>query len=301
MQFFPGRKKFLIPGIFALLFFISLWVVYSFRSPVLIVSDSSFERIYGQKRLKRLESDISRALFRKLILVTVDESAGPDLIALAVEGAHKSPWAVLFPSRYVEGARNLLNDRPDLPVLVLSGGNRRIQAEEGFASINTDTPLDLYRAGLCAALLAGENGVFVISDGTFTDESKDAFTEGLRAQGYLEDPVWTVAGFDFSTRTDLGCVVVMGTASMFLEQNLSVPVILFSWLDPTYTPKSVKLIFDDSPFVFAVKALKLLPKPGEEVFLGSSTVILKDRILEKRDFRSIKRFIEEKLPNFENE
>ena len=298
MLFFPVKKKYLIPGIVALLAFVSFEAAYLARSPILIVSDESFGMLYGQNRLKRQESGISRALFRRLIRVTVDESSGPDLIALAVEGAHKSPWAVLFPSRYIEGARNFLNDRPDVPVLVMAGGNRGIQAEEGFAIINTDTALDLYRAGRCAALIAGEDRVFFASDGTLTDELKDTFQEGLRAQGHLEDTIWTTAGFDYASRSDLGCVVIAGTANVFFEQRIHVPIILFSWINPAYTPNSVKLVFDDSPLAFAAKALKLFPKPGEEVFFSSSTVLFKNRIGEKRDFKKLKGFISE---NFQNE
>ena len=298
MLFYPIRKKYLLFAIIPLIIFLGLAVVYLSRSPVLIVSDFSFETLYGQNRLKRQESRISRALFRKLIRVTVDEGAGPDLIALAVEGAHKSPWAVLFPYRYIEGARNFLNFRPDVPVLVMAGGARGIQAEEKFAIINTDTALDLYRAGLCAALIAGENRVFFVSDGTLTDELKDTFQEGLRAQGHLEDAIWTTAGFDYSSRTDLGCVVVAGTANVFFEMKLPVPMILFSWMDPSYTPSPVLLVFNDSPLVFAVKALKLFPKGGEEVSFSSSTLVFKDRIAEKRDFRKLMGFVKE---NFQNE
>ena len=298
MQFFEGRKKYFLPVIVVAVALLTLLGVYLFRSPVLIVSDSSFGMLYGVKRLKRQESGVSRALFRRLVWVNVDEGAGPDLIALAVEGAHKAPWAVLFPYRYIEGARNFLTDRPDVPVLVMTGGNLGIQPEPGFALVNTDMALDLYRAGLCAALLAGENRVYFISDGTFTDELKDAFQEGLRAQGHLEDAIWTFAGFDFSTKTDLGCILVTGTAGIFIDENFPVPVILFSWLDPVYTPKTVKLMFDDSPLAFAAEALKLLPKPGEEVFIDSSVLIFRDRIAEKKDFRKIEGFVKE---NFQNE
>jgi hypothetical protein len=302
MLLLPISKKILIPVITVFLLFIAIGGIYLFRSPVLIVTDSLYETLIGPKRIKRLESGISRALFRRVIPVEVDSGAGPDLIALAVEDAHKSPWAVLFPGRYLDGARNFTSARPDVPVLVMAGGNQNIKAEDGFAIINTDTALDLYRAGLCAALFAGGNNVFFISDGTLTDELKDKFIDGLRAQGHLDEPMWTRAGFDYSSRDDLGCVVVAAPAAAFLERNLPAPVILFSWTNPSYTPKAVKVVFNDSPLVFAAKALKHLPKGGEEVFIESSVVIIKDRIAEKRDFRKIKGFIRENFQeNFQNE
>ena len=271
--------------------------IYLSRPPLLIVTDSSFTALYGEKRLKRVESRLSRELFRRVIPVYIDENAGPDIVAIAVEDAYKSPRAVIFPFRRFTGARTYKDENPDVPVYVMAGAGQGAQEETDLAFIRTDTRVDLYRAGLCAALLAGENEVLFISDGTLSEELLDAFREGLKMQGYLDDPSWGNTYTDYSSHSNLGCVVLAGPATAFLEENPSVPMLVFSWIDPAFTPLSVKIVFDDSPWVLASKAFKSLPPPGGETFIGSSPTVFKDRITEKRDFRKLKSLLKEEFTN----
>jgi len=292
MRDFRGTKKYL-PPVIILLFLVTLGGVFWLRSPVLVVTDPSFNQLYGSLRLTIKGAITSAGFFRRVISVTVAESAGPDLMALALEGSSRTPMAVLFPFRYLNGAQYYKESHPNVPVLVGGGGNPNPREETAISFVRTDTAQDLYRAGLCAAnLTGGGKGVLVFTDGVLADANRKAFQEGLRNQGFTGDPVYVNASADYSAYSNIGCVVVDGPAVKFMDRNLAIPVILFSWVDPAITPRSVKLIFDDSPLAMAARLLRPLPPPGE-IFVPSEPVALGDRIEGKKDFRYIQGLIKE--------
>ena len=277
------------------------------RQPVLMVTDSSFARLYGPNRVKKMESRISRELFRRIIPVYVDENAGPDLVAIAVDETFPSPMAVLIPFRHIEGARYYKDRRPDVPVYVMTGLNQLHQEDMSLTFIRTDAVVDFYRAGLIAAFFAGENvepsaedgqpeavkRILFVSEGSLPDEQREAFLEGLRVQGHSEDPVWGYTYTDYSSRRDLSCAVLAAPVAHFVEQNPSVPVILFSWADPSFIPKSVKFIFDDSLLTLAARVLKTFPPLAGEFSIHSDTVVMKNHIEGEKDFRKLKSLIKE--------
>ena len=158
--------------------------------------------------------------------------------------------------------------------------------------VRTDTEADYYRAGMAAALFAGEKRPLFFSDGSLSDDLREAFREGLRDQDFSQEPIFANAAAGYSSYTEIGCVVVAGPAARFAEQNLDIPVILFSWIDPSLTPSTVKLVFDDSPWTLLTEALKSLP--AEEIVLPSSPLIFRDRIEEKGIFSKLKGIIRKK-------
>ena len=277
-----------------------------YRLPVLIVTDSSFVAVYGAKRLRESESRLSRKLFRRVIPVYVGENAGSDIISFAVEDAFQTPLAVFFPHRYIGGADYYKENHPDVPVYVTSGRNHSSSAKEAVFFVRTDIKTDLYRAGLCAALLAGEENIIVVSNETVPDENKEAFAEGLLAQGYTGTPTYRNTNFNFSTGGDLGCAVIVGQAGDFFVKRPTTPVILFSWADPGIVPKSVKVLFDDSPYALAYKGFSLIfsmeenvekRDGGGEVFISSAPTVFKDRIEEKADFEMLESFVKREFQN----
>ena len=290
--------------------------VFLYRLPVLIVTDSSFKAVYGSRRLGEIESRLSRKLFRKVIPVYVDENAGPDIVSFAVEDAFQTPLAVLFPHRYIEGAGYYKENHPDIPVFVASGRNQSSTATEAVYFIRTDVKTDLYRAGLCAAFIAGEESVIFISNGIVPDENKEAFTEGLLAQGYTGTPVYRNSNYNFSSGGDLGCAVIMGQAGEFFVKRPTTPVILFSWADPGIVTRSVKVIFDDSPYALAYKGCSLISSinknnegyknnegdgenadDGSEVFISSVPTVFKDRIEKKEDSIMLENLVKREFEN----
>ena len=288
------KKKRLLLAIL-LLFFLSLGGTFFFRPPVLIVTDASFIQLYGPARLRLNNLKTSLALFRRLIPVIVSENAGSDLVALAAAGAGHAR-AVLFPQRYLSGALVYKEDHPQTPVLVTGKGNPLSREEQGITFVHSDAVTDLYRAGLCAAMLTGnDKRILFFYDEVLPDEHRAAFREGLRDQGFLGDSAYINASADYSAYSDLGCVVVAGPASKFLEQNQKIPIILFSWADPSMTPRAVKLMFDSSPWALVREALRPFPPPAGEIFIASEIVLFPDRIDDKKDFRKLQAIFKEKF------
>jgi hypothetical protein len=260
------------------------------RPPVLIVTDISFSQLYGPERLERETRRIALSFYRQVIQVLVDEGAGPELVAIAVEDAFDEPWAVIFPYRYLEGARRYREAMPETQILII--GSSVGSALGGFSVVFTDTNTDLYRAGMAAALFTGEKRPLFFSDGTLSEELRDVFRQGLADNGSLSEPLFLNTTSSYSSWAEIGCVVVAGPAARFAEQNLDIPIILFSWIDPSLTPETVKIVFDDSHLTLAVDALRAMP--AAEVFLPSSPSILRDRIGEKGIYSKLEDIIRKK-------
>ena len=287
-----GRKKLKPVLIIISLLVLIMVFVFLFRSPVLIVTDDSFTKLYGPARLRLERIKLSRELFRRVIPVTVAESASEDLVSIAVEGASGSPVMALFPYRYLSGARYYKEKYPETPVFVV-GGERPV-SESSLTFVLTNTEEDLYRAGLCAALLAGGQRVVFFGEGSVPD-SWEAFRNGLSIQNNNETPLFLNISSDYSSFSDVGCVVLAGSASKFIEKKLDIPIILFSWLDPAMTPSPVKLVFDDSPWALAADIFRNYTGSGGKMIVSSRLVILGERFDEKKDFRNIQRIVKEKL------
>jgi len=281
--------------IIVLLAFAILAGAFYLRSPVIIVEDNSFNQLYGTTRLSFRVIKYSLELFCRVIPVTVYESAGNDLVALAVETVSRSPRAVLFPDRYLEGARLYKEKNPEIPVIVMKGREYIPADETALVFAGTDIITDLYRAGLSAAILAGDKKTVFFYERNPEYEQREAFLEGLASQGSDEEPVFLPITLDYSSLPEAGCVVVYGPAAKFLENTPKIPVILFSWVDPALTPRAVKLVFDDSPWALALDTLKASFLSGEPVKIPSVPVLIRNRIDEKKDFRKLEEIIKEKF------
>jgi hypothetical protein len=166
--------------------------------------------------------------------------------------------------------------------------------ETGITFVSTDTALDLYRTGLCAELFAGEKKIIIFDDGLFPEESREALREDFRARDFPSELVFLASHSRYSPYSEVGCVVVAGPATGFLDQELDIPVILFSWNDPEMTPRVVKLIFDDSPWALAGEALKSLSS-SDGMVIPSVPAVFPDRMDEKKDFRKLKGLLKKNL------
>jgi hypothetical protein len=273
--------------------------VFLLRPPVLIITDSSFNSLYGSLRTWFSILESSAALRRRVVPVPVSENAASDVVILAVEAASSSPHAVLFPYRYYESGRRYKEKFSGVPVLILGAKEGELSASGGLVPVYTDRETDFYRAGLCAALLVreGKNGnVLVFSDGTMPQGEQKAFLEGLRAQGFIRDPVYLGLNSDYQNYQDASCAVLTGPATRFFAENRAVPVLLFSWLDPALTPAEVKVIFDDSPWALAVRAVKAVEQGAEEGLFPSRPLVPRGR--SGKDTRRIldSLLIEERAP-----
>ncbi|MDR0635957.1 MAG: hypothetical protein LBF87_02640 [Treponema sp.] len=264
--------------------------VFLLRAPALLVTDAPFDALYGGNRalLKRVEASLR--LFRRVKPVSVPIDTGSDIVAFAVEAAARSPYLVLFPYRYLEGARRYAEAFPETPVFVLGGRSREADTEPlGFVS--TDSATDFYRAGLCAALIASDarqvaGEVLVFQGEPIPVEWSGAFLAGLREKGFEREPKYLSVTEDYSDTQNVVCVVMSGQATAFLEQNLNIPVILFSWVDPVLTSQAVTVIFDDSPWALLIKVARAMGKEGAP--LPSEMVFPAERMADRKVLEQVR-------------
>ncbi|MDR1863666.1 MAG: hypothetical protein LBQ67_07095 [Treponema sp.] len=276
--FKPGWSFFLTAAV--IIFLGAAGGVFLLRPPVLVITDSSLSSLYGPVRAWFSSLESSLALGRRVIPVPVSENAAADIVTLAAGAASPSPYAVLFPYRYYDGGRRYKEEFPGVPVLILGAKEGELAAGTGLLPVYTDRETDFYRAGLCAALLAreGENGnILLFSDGTMPGKEREAFLEGLRAQGFIKNPVYLGLNGDYQNYQDVSCAVLAGPAVRFLAENRRIPVLLFSWIDPSMTPAEIKVIFDDSPWALAAGAVKAAEQGAEPGLLPSRPQVLRGR------------------------
>lgn len=264
--------------------------VFLLRAPVLLVTDAPFDALYGENRalLKRVEASLR--LFRRVRPVSVSVDTGSDIVAFTVEVAARSPYLVLFPYRYLEGARRYAGAFPETPVFVLGGRSHEVDTEPlGFVS--TDAATDFYRAGLCAALIASDaqqvaGEVLLFQEDPIPVEWSGAFLTGLREKGFEREPKYLSVTEDYSDTQNVVCVVMSGQATAFLERNLNIPVILFSWVDPALTSQAVTVIFDDSPWALLIKVARAMGKEGTS--LPSEMVFPAERMANRKVLKQIR-------------
>jgi hypothetical protein len=275
-------------------------VVFFVRPPVLLVTDSVYEQLYGRFRGIRAMAETSLMFFRLVKPVRIAVDAGIDVAVFTVEAASKKPFCVIFPYRYHREAGQYKKDFPDVPVIILSGRLRELPEDAGIHTFRTGTEGDYFRIGRIAAAFAlnrqedaGGNagGVLFFRDDLVTTEDWDAFKLGLKAEGFVAEPIEARNTADYTVYKGAACAVISGAAENFLSQDLNLPVIIFSWMDSALTNSMVKVIFDDSPWAQSVAAVKAAAgklRAEERVEeIPSKILVLKERIPEKEFLRKI--------------
>ncbi|MDR2103981.1 MAG: hypothetical protein LBP42_07765 [Treponema sp.] len=155
--------------------------------------------------------------------------------------------------------------------------------EQGdFLFIPTDIQRDLYLAGRCAAVFVQEGGkILFFQENSMPSALREAFAEGLQEQGFEGEPLFLNAGASYNGSEQPACAVMLGSAVSFLEQYPDLPVILFSWIDPNLTSRGIKIVFDDSPWAMAARAIAMISRGVEAGPLPSDVLLLRRRMPEK--------------------
>ena len=274
-------------------------LVFCIRSPVLIVTDAPFTALYGAERMKREGYTASLALFRRVKPVPIADSAGSDLVVVAVSQAAPRPYCVLFSRRHSEAAERYHEEYPEIPCVLLTGlANRSMlpSADGIFCVYGTDRETDLYRAGLFAGILAdlkrsaakqaGDTAAPQTAGRTFVlwqDRSANpAHRELFSAAAKERYPDAEVAFINnlgaLPGAEKLSCVVVTENGSEYMANPPKVPVILFGWLDPAITSREVVVLFDDSPWGIAVPAVRMAVKNEADGAIPSKPLIVSKKI-----------------------
>jgi hypothetical protein len=245
------------------------------RAPLIVVSDADFDLLYGNQFLGRLFQsglETSLRLLRPVKNVLIPPDAGTDIASFTVAQASDNPYMVIFPYRYAEAAITYASEQTatgKAPKVILQTRTKTdsiLQRAQnaGIYIVETDRERDFYQAGLLAASLSGNKAPVLYTGRDIGDAEAAAFDSGLKNQG-LNKSLETLhfrSGEALPSPETIGCIVISGldagTAAPDLTLNLSVPLLLFSWLDPAVLPSNVWAVFDDSPWALALS----LPKEG---------------------------------------
>ena len=287
----------LIPFISVFLVVFITAAVFLCRAPVIIVTDPSFNMIYGPSRAKTKNFELSIKYFRRIRQVTVSETANSEIITEAVKFASfipvikkpVIPKMVFFSGFFTSAAYKYSEEFSEIPVFVLEG--RTVvpihRTDDSIpVHIQTDLEVDLFKAGVCAGTFAENNGrVLIFQEITLAQHLRAAFEKGMESRGFGGTTIYLEKGAEYLQ--PVSCIVALTSSARFSEPNQKVPIILFSWLDPDMTPGYVKAVFDDSPWALAAGVLEKISREpdyrsqnGNTWKLPSELILITKRINE---------------------
>jgi len=293
-------RKTLIFAAFLLFSAIVVFAVFISRPPVLIVSDLSFVGLYGVKRFKTEMAQSSVVLFRRLKPVVVADDAGDDIVQAAVEKASKKPLCVLFPLRFARVARDYREKNANIPVVLLEGRFTETANPASFAIgdntedyfiYKTDISADFYRAGLAAAIIDGEKNerIAVILESNIQAPAREAISKALNdAEKPFQTSFYTVFS-QFTGNQNMSCVILAGIGGEYPDKFSDVPVIFFTWLNPELIPADIVLVFNDSPLVQAVPAVRMVQAGMKKGQIPSKILYTGGKKLDKTDIRKLRK------------
>ena len=282
-----GKRSFLAVLI-GLIVILALGVTFFSRNPVILVTDSAFTVLYGEKRSLSRQISLSLRLWRPVKTITIAEGAGPDLVVQGAASLSRRPFAVFFPYRYKDGALRYLQTRPGSLVVIL-GGRKPWEAESNgnAAWFYTDTVADLYYAGVIAGLFVNydnKNRDIALFYKEINNTEKTAFMEGLEDQKWFGSPLFSPD----SIKIDLACAVVLKDFRFSGEEKPR-SFILFSWMDPAMAPQRTLAIFDDSPWTQIGPALDLIRKGRQSGLIPSEIIVCRRDKPQKSLYNEINR------------
>ena len=275
-------------------------LVFLAHSPVLVVTDHSFVLLYGASKIRAEAFRSSLVLFRLVKSVIVADDVGEDIVQFAIAEVSKRPFCVIFPLRFAQAARLYREQNPQVPVVLLEGryaegANPAASAlgggnMEDYFLYKTDITADFYLAALAAAVLDGEkNGrIAVFLESHLQVQAREAF---LKALNDIKKPLQTsffTSFSQFSGISDLSCVVLAGVGADYLDKYPGVPVIFFTWINPSLLPVDVVMVFDDSPWVQSVQAARMVAARMVKGQIHSGREILRGRDIDKDTLRKLR-------------
>jgi hypothetical protein len=281
-------------------------IFFYIRAPVLVVTDASFVELYGKSPLRRQRFSAERTLFRPVKPVLIADGAGSDIVSIAITAASDRPFCVLFPRSQAAAAQYFHEEFPEIPAVVLRGLVQapQIQSPDGVLCLySTDRQTDLYRAGLCAGILGGMKQqttpktddkeepplkTFVLwQDRQIRDPEREIFSQGIREIDAESTVTFVNNAATLPDMNGISCTVLTGAGGEFMERSPSMPVILFSWVDPSLTPQEVKVLFDDSVWALVVPAVRMAREGQAEGAIPSKPLILSRKIADNNVIRAL--------------
>jgi len=263
-------------------------LVFYGRRPVLVVTDSAFIELYGKDRIRRQRILSSFALFRRVKPVITADGASPDIQVEAISEAGGKPYCVLFPAYLAPAAERFHLQFPETRAVVLIGFSplSGLPQPDGVLCVyRTDLETDLYRAGLFAGLLGlqksspdAQRTCFLLQDRYIQAQEREFFSRGLRESDPGAVARFSNSASDMPGPEGISCVVFGRSGAEYLDKNAQIPLILFTWLDPSMFPEEAVAAFDDSTWALVVPAVRMAANsqaegkiPSKPLFLSRET------------------------------
>jgi hypothetical protein len=263
-------------------------LVFYNRAPVLVVTDALFIELYGKERLRRRRTASSFALFRRVNPVITADGASPDILAAAISEAANHPYCVLFPAYLAPAAERFHLQFPETRAAVLIGieSSSDLPRPDGVLCVyNTDLETDLYRAGLFAGALGLEKSspekssaeaqkpCFLVQDRYIRTPEREIFSRGLRESNPDAVARFTNSVSDIPGPEGISCVVLTHSGAEYMDNNAGIPLILFTWLDPSMLPAETAAVFDDSTWALVVPAVRMAANNQAEGKIPSKPLV----------------------------
>jgi len=268
-------------------------VVFNARPPVLVVADMSFIQLYGESRMRRENSRSSLSLFRPVKTVAIADDSGDDIVQFAIAEISSHPFCVVFPQRFSGVARLYREQNPQIQVILLEGRflNNKPDDFQGLFVYKTDIEADFYRAGVSAALIEGGNNgkIAVFVENQLQRQCREVF---LRVFSELEEqpaPLFYTSFSQYSEIPDLSCVVLAGTGTEYMENFSGIPVVFFTWIDPSVMPNDVVIVVDDSPWAQVREAVRMAAAGSAQGSIQSNFLIINEKKIDVQALRKIKK------------
>jgi hypothetical protein len=281
-------------------------LVFYGQPPVLVVTDAAFIELYGKGRIRRERILFSLTLFRRVKPVITADGAGPDILVEAVSQASRHPYCVLFPSYLAAAADRFHLQFPETRAVILIGFSppSGFPEPDGVLCVyRTDLETDLYRAGLFAGLLGLKKSspdapktCFLLQDRYIQAQEREIFSRGLRESDPGATARFVNSPSDMPDDIEsISCVVLTRSGAEYLEKNAPIPLILFTWLDPSMLPAETAAAFDDSTWALVVPAVRMAVNSQIEGEIPSKPLLFSGKTADKSIDRILKQ-LAKKMP-----
>ena len=293
------------------------YLIFMIRPPVLIITEAPFAALYGEANLRRQRDSVSRALFRQVKPVKLADGVSHDMVIYAISEGSSRPFCVLFPYTQAQAALRFHEQFPEIPAVVLSGlAPVSGLSPDGFLCVyGTDREADLYRAGLCAGILGvarrdvaqqtekqaeiqpeSAARMYVLWQDRFVQAAgRELFSRGVKEEDPESNVLFINTAAQMPDVRGISAVTLTGAGAEYLEKNPSIPVILFTWLDPALTAQEVAVQFDDSPWALAVPAVRMAVQQEAEGKIPSNPLIFPGKTADNTVSRALKKSVK-KMP-----
>jgi hypothetical protein len=282
-------------------------LVFYGRSPVLVVTDATFIELYGKDRIRRQRIVSSFTLFRRVKPVITADGASPDILVEAISATARRPYCVLFPTYLAPAAERFHAQFPEIRVVLLEGidsSSGLLGADGVLCVYRTDQETDLYRAGLFAGLVSLQKSAADAQRACFLwqgryryiqEAERDVFSRGLRESD--SDAVARFVNYasEMPDMEGISCVVLTRFGAEYLDKNAQIPLILFTWLDPSMLPDETAAAFDDSTWALVVPAVRMAVNGQAEGKIPSKPLLFPGKTADNGIDKILKR-LAKKMP-----